>query len=72
MQRKAVRFVGAQEAWARPVGEFAQRIFTRAFDAWRPAKDALNGVWFGHPVHPALTDVPVGAMTTATDAGRAG
>jgi nitrite reductase/ring-hydroxylating ferredoxin subunit/uncharacterized membrane protein len=65
MQRKAVRLIGAQEAWARPVGEFGQRIFTRVFDACRPVKDVLNGVWFGHPVHPALTDVPIGAMTAA-------
>jgi uncharacterized membrane protein len=25
----------------------------------------LNGTWFGHPVHPALTDVPTGALTVA-------
>jgi nitrite reductase/ring-hydroxylating ferredoxin subunit/uncharacterized membrane protein len=25
------------------------------------AKDALNGVWLGHALHPALTDVPIGA-----------
>ncbi len=24
-------------------------------------KDWLNGVWLGHPLHPALTDVPIGA-----------
>jgi nitrite reductase/ring-hydroxylating ferredoxin subunit len=27
------------------------------------AKDFLNGVWLGHPLHPALTDVPLGAWT---------
>ncbi len=34
------------------------------------AKSWLNGVWLGHPLHPALTDVPVGAwtMTLALDA----
>lgn len=25
--------------------------------------DALYGTWFGHPFHPAITDVPVGAWT---------
>ena len=27
----------------------------------RPAKvrDALHGVWLGHPLHPAITDVPL-------------
>jgi uncharacterized membrane protein len=28
-------------------------------------KNALNGVWLGHPLHPALTDVPLGAWTAA-------
>jgi nitrite reductase/ring-hydroxylating ferredoxin subunit/uncharacterized membrane protein len=27
--------------------------------------DALDGTWFGLPLHPALTDVPVGAWTAA-------
>ena len=27
--------------------------------------DALHGTWLGHPLHPALTDVPVGAWTAA-------
>jgi nitrite reductase/ring-hydroxylating ferredoxin subunit/uncharacterized membrane protein len=28
------------------------------------AKNWLNGTWLGHPLHPALTDVPIGAWTT--------
>lgn len=28
-------------------------------------KDVLNGRWLGHPLHPALTDVPLGAWTAA-------
>lgn len=28
-------------------------------------KDFLHGTWFGHPLHPALTDVPVGAWTVS-------
>jgi nitrite reductase/ring-hydroxylating ferredoxin subunit/uncharacterized membrane protein len=37
-------------------------------------KDLLNGVWFRHPLHPALTDVPIGSWTCATllDAASAG
>jgi hypothetical protein len=26
-------------------------------------KDFLHGVWLGHALHPALTDVPIGAWT---------
>lgn len=28
-------------------------------------KDALHGVWLGHPLHPALSDLPVGSWTSA-------
>jgi nitrite reductase/ring-hydroxylating ferredoxin subunit len=27
--------------------------------------DALHGVWLGHPLHPALTDIPIGAWAGA-------
>lgn len=29
------------------------------------AKDLLSGSWLGHPVHPMLTDVPIGAWTSS-------
>jgi nitrite reductase/ring-hydroxylating ferredoxin subunit/uncharacterized membrane protein len=28
-------------------------------------KDALHGVWLGHPLHPMLSDVPIGMWTAA-------
>lgn len=31
----------------------------------RPLQDLLHGVWLGHPLHPVVTDVPLGAWTTA-------
>ena len=30
-----------------------------------PVKDALHGVWLGHPLHPVLTDLPIGFWTGA-------
>src|SRR5919206_3200339 len=30
-----------------------------------PVRNALDGTWLGAPLHPALTDVPIGATTTA-------
>lgn len=30
-----------------------------------PAKDLLSGTWLGHPLHPMLTDVPIGAWSSA-------
>jgi nitrite reductase/ring-hydroxylating ferredoxin subunit/uncharacterized membrane protein len=31
----------------------------------RVVKDALSGMWTGHPLHPLLTDVTIGAWTSA-------
>ena len=31
--------------------------------AMRPVKIFLNGTWIGHPLHPMLTDIPIGAWT---------
>ena len=31
-----------------------------------PAQDALSGTWLGHPLHPLLTDIPIGSFTSAT------
>ena len=31
----------------------------------QPVRDVLDGVWLGNPLHPALTDVPLGAWSTA-------
>ena len=31
----------------------------------RGLQDLLHGTWLGHPLHPALTDVPLGAWTAA-------
>ena len=39
------------------------RLFQTA--ALRPLKLVLNGSWLGHPLHPLLTDVPIGAWTVA-------
>jgi nitrite reductase/ring-hydroxylating ferredoxin subunit/uncharacterized membrane protein len=30
-----------------------------------PLKDVLHGVWLGHPLHPLLTDLPIGFWTSA-------
>lgn len=38
----------------------------------QPLRDLLDGVWLGNPLHPALTDVPLGAWTTAVALDLAG
>ncbi len=63
--RLLTRIVDAQAGWAKPFGEFNHRWLSALFRPIRPVKDFLNGTWLGHPVHSALTDVPIGALTVA-------
>jgi nitrite reductase/ring-hydroxylating ferredoxin subunit/uncharacterized membrane protein len=42
-----------------------QDAFKSAGPAGREVKNILHGTWLGHPLHPALTDVPLGAWTAA-------
>ncbi len=53
--------VSALDGIAKPLAEAVHRRIGRG-----PLKDALSGTWLGHPVHPMLTDVPIGAFTSAT------
>lgn len=50
---------------ARPLGSAVRQGYEAAGPAGSRAKDALHGVWLRHPLHPVLTDVPIGAWTTA-------
>ncbi|HEU4918849.1 MAG TPA: DUF2231 domain-containing protein, partial [Candidatus Limnocylindrales bacterium] len=61
--RFLTRIVDAQAAWARPFGDFNHRWLSALFRPMRPVKDFLNGTWLGHPVHSALTDLPIGVVT---------
>ena len=65
MHRQINALIDRQAGWAKPLGEKAQHLLGDAFATRRPLKDLLNGTWLGHPVHPVITDVPVGAMTVA-------
>jgi nitrite reductase/ring-hydroxylating ferredoxin subunit len=59
----ASRFAASQR-WADPLATRLQPLIRRAVSA-PPVRNFLDGVWVGAPLHPALTDVPVGAWTTA-------
>jgi len=65
MHRQISQLIDRQERWAKPLGEWVQHWLGSVFAERRRVKDFLNGTWLGHPVHPAVTDVPVGAMTLA-------
>jgi len=58
-----------RQQWLEPVESGLQRAVGGAFDSAGPAgrgiRNFLHGVWLGHPLHPVLTDIPVGAWTAA-------
>lgn len=55
--------------WLDRLGDEAQRalggLVARLGRPGRVVKDLLHGTWLGHPLHPVLTDVVVGAWTVA-------
>ena len=56
-----------KQGWLDEVADMIQpalnSVFDTGGDVGRIAKDFLNGVWLGHPLHPVITDVPIGAWT---------
>jgi len=56
-----------QQEWLKPAEEGIQRFIHKAFQfkGGRQAKNFLHGTWIGHPLHVILTDIPIGAWTTA-------
>jgi len=50
---------------AEPLSKAVRGAYQAAGPGGRAAKNALHGVWLGHPLHPVFTDVPLGAWTTA-------
>src|SRR5262245_30798020 len=65
---EAVDILERQE-WLDVVGDRLQQAVGAAFqaggEAGRRVRDFLHGTWLGHPLHPALTDIPLGAWITA-------
>jgi nitrite reductase/ring-hydroxylating ferredoxin subunit/uncharacterized membrane protein len=47
-----------------PVVKAVRRVVTTALKQ-QSLRDALHGVWLGHPLHPVLTDIPIGAWSAA-------
>jgi len=58
-----------RQHWLEPLAERLQRAVIAIYEAGgqtgRRIRDALHGTWLGHPLHPVLTDVPLGAWTVA-------
>jgi nitrite reductase/ring-hydroxylating ferredoxin subunit/uncharacterized membrane protein len=56
-----------QQDWLEPLADGLQRAIAAMYEAGgtagRRVRDVLHGTWLGHPLHPVLTDVPLGAWT---------
>src|SRR5919204_684383 len=52
-------------AVADPLRNAVLAAYDAAGPAGQHAKNAMHGVWLGHPLHPVFTDIPIGAWTTA-------
>ena len=50
---------------AEPLSKAVRSAYEAAGPVGQGTKNALHGVWLGHPLHPVFTDVPIGAWTTA-------
>jgi nitrite reductase/ring-hydroxylating ferredoxin subunit len=60
--RALIRLIDAQDAWARPFGDWLHGLADAIFRRIVPIRSFLNGTWLGHPLHAVLTDVPIGAL----------
>jgi nitrite reductase/ring-hydroxylating ferredoxin subunit len=60
-----LRFAKQLADLAEPLDRVAEPVQDAANAVPQPVRDVLDGVWLGNPLHPALTDVPLGAWTTA-------
>ena len=61
--------IGRQK-WLEPVekalGAAADVLFLKDVPLGEKLRNFLHGTWFGHPLHPAITDIPLGAWTAAS------
>lgn len=49
---------------ANPLSDAVRAAYRNAGSIGGALKDALHGVWLNHPLHPVLTDIPIGAWAT--------
>ncbi|MDQ5850947.1 MAG: Rieske (2Fe-2S) protein [Chloroflexota bacterium] len=65
-----------RQRWLDPVGHALQKVASAAFDHLgplsQPIEDLLHGTPAGHPLHPALTDIPIGSWTATMALDLAG
>jgi nitrite reductase/ring-hydroxylating ferredoxin subunit/uncharacterized membrane protein len=60
------RLIDSQR-WLDPLADVLQKVPPAVYRGrlGRGLKSVFNGTWLGHPLHPVLTDIPLGAWTLA-------
>lgn len=68
IQQQAIDVIGEQQSLD-PVSRSVQETLNRAFDQngslGQQVENVLQGTPFGHPIHPVLITIPIGAWTVA-------
>ena len=62
---KAVEQQEVLERLSEQIRPLVRGSFEMAGPTGKQVKNFLHGTWLGHPLHPVLTDVPIGAWTAA-------
>jgi len=65
MGSESIANVIDKQQWIDAASDPIHNVVKDAVRQTGPLKDLLHGVWLGHPLHPVLTDVPIGAWTLA-------
>lgn len=63
-QNLATQWINSQQDWLEPVGDTLQNAVSTAYESagetGKQIEDFFHGTWLGHPLHSAVTDVPLG------------
>src|ERR1051326_6382160 len=69
MSRNGTTDLIARQTWidgpAEAIQQGTRAVFEKAVPASAQVRDALHGIWLGHPLHAAVEGLPIGAWTTA-------
>ena len=67
MSNEAIIDVIGNQKWLESAADPISKAVRNAFpgETGKTIKNALHGTWFGHPLHPALVAIPLGAWTVA-------
>jgi nitrite reductase/ring-hydroxylating ferredoxin subunit/uncharacterized membrane protein len=60
--RLLTRLIDAQAGWSKPLGNVVHAVLHPLFGRLTWLRDLIAGRWLGHPLHPALTDAPIGML----------